>query len=142
MQEVSRLKVKAVLENVSLAIECVDQSAQRAGFGGQVLEQIKLGVDEACANVVDHAYKGMDRGDMEVSCCLDGQDFVVFVRDWGTSFDPERVQEPDIEAPLEERALGGLGVFLIKQVMDRVEYRSDPVRGNELMMVKRAESTD
>lgn len=140
MQELSKLRVKAVLENVPLAMECVTQSAQRAGFGGQALDQIELGVDEACANVVDHAYEGMERGDMEVSCCLEGQDFVVFVRDWGGGFEPDSIAEPDIDAPLEERTLGGLGLFLIRQVMDHVQVRSDPIRGNELMMVKRSES--
>ena len=140
MQELSKLRVQAVLENVPLAMECVTQSARRTGFAGQALDQIELGVDEACANVVDHAYEGMERGDMEVSCCLDGQDFVVFVRDWGGSFDPDSIAEPDIAAPLEERTLGGLGLFLIKRVMDHVEFRSDPIRGNELMMVKRSEA--
>jgi len=140
MQEMRKLRVQAILENVSMAMECVAQSARGAGFSGQALSQIELGVDEACANVVNHAYEGMERGDMEVSCGIDGQDFVVFVRDWGRGFDPSNVDVPDIAAPLEERTLGGLGLFLIKQVMDQVQYRSDPLEGNELIMVKRSRS--
>lgn len=131
--------MKAVLENVPVAIDCATKWAQRAGFDGQALYEIQLAVDEACANVVCHAYGGMEPGEMEVSCCLDGPMLVIRVRDWGRSFDPDSVPEPDVDAPLEERALGGLGLFLLKQVMDHIQYTFDPEQGNELKMVKRVQ---
>jgi serine/threonine-protein kinase RsbW len=58
------------------------------------------------------------------------------VRDWGRCFEPDGVQDPDITAPLEERTLGGLGLFLIRRYMDQVEYTFDPILGNELLMIK------
>jgi serine/threonine-protein kinase RsbW len=61
---------------------------------------------------------------------------VIRVRDWGMSFDPDSVPEPNVDAPLEERTLGGLGIFLIKQYMDEVHFSGDSERGNELAMVK------
>lgn len=131
------MRMKAVLENVPRAIECVTEWAQKAGFDERALYEIQLAVDEACANVVDHAYQGADPGDIEVSCCLDDQILTVQVRDWGTGFDLSGVADPDLDAPLEERTLGGLGLFLVKQVMDDVQFRSDPELGNELMMSKR-----
>jgi serine/threonine-protein kinase RsbW len=137
MHNIPTLRTKAVLENVPEAIDFVAQSARVAGFKDQALCQIQVAVDEACANVVHHAYAGMEPGDMEVSCCLDGQNFVVRVRDWGTSFDPKEVQDPDTSAPLDERTLGGLGLFLIRQFMEQVQYTFDPEMGNELMMTKR-----
>jgi anti-sigma regulatory factor (Ser/Thr protein kinase) len=139
MQGTGKLRVKAVLENVSAAMDFVTQAARAVGCEEQALNQILLGVDEVCANVVDHAYKGMEQGDMEVSWCLEGQDFVVSVRDWGRSFDPNSIEDPDVDAPLEERSLGGLGLFLVRQVMDRAEYSSDPGRGNQWTLVKRLE---
>ena len=131
------MRMKAVLENVPRAIECVTEWAQRAGFDERALYEIQLAVDEACANVVDHAYQGADPGDIEVSCRLDDQILTVQVRDWGTGFDLTSVADPDLDAPLEERTLGGLGLFLVRQVMDDVQFRSDPELGNELMMSKR-----
>ena len=131
------LRMKAVLENVPRAIECVTEWAQKAGFDERALYEIQLAVDEACANVVDHAYLGEDPGDIEVSCRLDAQLLTVQVRDWGRGFDLATVEEPDLEAPLEERSLGGLGLFLVRQVMDEVQFTADPERGNELMMSKR-----
>jgi len=137
MHNIPTLRTKAVLKNVPGAIDFVAQSAQVAGFDDQALYQIQVAVDEACANVVHHAYAGMEPGDMEISCYLDGQIFVVRVRDWGTSFDPTEVQDPDMSAPLDERTLGGLGLFLIRQFMEQVQYTFDPETGNELTMTKR-----
>jgi serine/threonine-protein kinase RsbW len=131
------LRMKAVLENVPRAIECVTEWAQEAGFDERALYEIQLAVDEACANVVDHAYQGVDPGDIEVLCRLDDQILTVQVRDWGRGFDLASVSDPDLDAPLEERTLGGLGLFLVKQVMDDVQFASDPELGNELMMSKR-----
>ena len=131
------MRMKAVLENVPRAIECVTEWAQKAGFDERALYEIQLAVDEACANVVDHAYQGADPGDIEVSCRLDDQILTVRVRDWGTGFDLSGVADPDLDAPLEERTLGGLGLFLVRQGMDDVQFRSDPELGNELMMSKR-----
>jgi serine/threonine-protein kinase RsbW len=136
MQKLGKLRVKAALENVPVAMDFVVDAARSVGLDGQVLHQIQLVVDEACANVVDHAYDGLERGDMEVSCHLDDRDFVICVRDWGRGFDPDGVPDPDVTAALEERTLGGLGLFLIRQFMDRVQYSSDPAQGNELLMSK------
>lgn len=131
------LRMKAVLENVPRAIECVTEWALKAGFDERSLYQIQIAVDEACANVVDHAYEGSEPGDIEVQCRLEGQTLMVRVRDWGQGFDLACVAEPDLEAPLEERIPGGLGLFLVKNVMDEVQFRCDPELGNELTMSKR-----
>jgi serine/threonine-protein kinase RsbW len=131
------LRMKALLENVPRAIECVSEWAQRAGFDEGELYEIQLAVDEACANVVDHAYEGADPGDIQVSCCVEDGCLTIRVRDWGKGFDLASVEEPDLDAPLEERSLGGLGLFLVRQMMDTVEFTSDPEHGNELKMCKR-----
>jgi serine/threonine-protein kinase RsbW len=142
MKQIAKLRFKAVLENVPAAIDCVTKSAQEAGFDEAVLYQLQLAVDEACANVVHHAYKGMEPGDIEVSCSFDEQRLVIRVRDWGRSFVPEDVPEPDVDAPLEERSLGGLGLFLIRQCMDEVEFSFEDKDGNELTMTKRLQGAE
>jgi serine/threonine-protein kinase RsbW len=136
-KQLGTLRVKALLENVPLAIDCVAQLAQKVGLDKRTLYEIQLAVDEACANVADHAYRGEEPGDMEVSCCLENQLFTIRVRDWGRGFDPENVVVPDVDAPLEERTLGGLGLFIVRQVMDYVHFTVDPETGNELKMAKR-----
>lgn len=130
------VKVRAVLENVPSIIDCAGDSARTAGFDEHAVYQIQLAVDEACANVIEHAYEGMLPGDMEVSCQVDDRHLIIRVRDWGPGFDPDMVPQPDLDAPLEQRPLGGLGWFLIQKCMDGVSYACDPARGNELVLVK------
>ena len=137
MDKPSILKMRAVLENVPKAIDCVTRSAREAGMDDRSLRQIQVAVDEACSNIIHHAYADMEAGDMEIGCEVDGDSFVVRVRDWGKSFDIDSVPEPDVRAPLEERDLGGLGIFMIRQFVDRAEFTFDPESGNELVMVKR-----
>lgn len=137
MRDATTLKVKAVLENVPLAIACVARAAEACGCDTQTLYQVQVAVDEVCANVVEHAYKGMEPGDMEVSCYRDDLAFVIRVRDWGRAFDPDAVPAPNLEAPLDERSLGGLGLFLVREFMDGVEFTFDAERGNELVLTKR-----
>ena len=137
VKQLGIVRVKAILENIPLAMDCVNQWALALGFDDRALYEIQLAVDEACANVVHHAYRDMAPGDMEVSCDLEDQVLRIRVRDWGRGFDPDEVPMPNLDAPLEERGVGGLGLFILKQVMDRVRFTCDPDRGNELEMDKR-----
>ena len=131
------LRVKALLENVPLAMDCVAEWVEKLGLDKRALYEIQLAVDEACANVADHAYRGEEPGDMEVSCYLNEGFFTIRVRDWGMGFDPNNVVVPNVDGPLEERNLGGLGLFIVRQVMDCVQFTHDPDAGNELRMTKR-----
>ncbi len=137
MKQVVSCRFKAVLENIPRATELVTQAAQKAGLTGKDLYQVQLAVDEACANVVHHAYQGMEPGDMEICCSYNEQTFCIQVRDWGRGFDLGQVPEPCVHATLEERTLGGLGLFLIKEAMDQVYQSYYPGHGNILVMLKR-----
>ena len=130
------LKLRAVLENIPTAIDFVAERAREAGFCSQALYEIQVAVDEACANVVQHAYPNTCPGDMEIGCKVDDDKFVICVCDWGIGFAPDRVPVPDVTAPLEERIPGGLGLFLIRQYMEWVQFDFDPHKGNRLRMAK------
>lgn len=140
---VERMRVEAVLPNVPLVTACVSRAAEALELDEHALYQVQLAVDEACANVVDHAYVGPEPGEMEVSCYrYDKEYLIIRVRDWGQGFDPAQVAQPRVDAPLEERSLGGLGLFLVQAVMDWVGFSFDPHTGNELLMVKRLDVAD
>lgn len=142
MEQVEKKRLTAVLENVPVAIDFVTEAAQPADLDERTLYQVQLAVDEACANVVRHAYQGMEPGDMEISCCVEDCDLLIRVRDWGRGFAADEVPDPDVDAPLDERILGGLGLFLIKQVMDEVVYRRGSEGCNELVMTKRLHNAE
>jgi serine/threonine-protein kinase RsbW len=120
----------------------VTEAAQPADLDERTLYQIQLAVDEVCANVVHHAYEGMVPGDMEISCSRDEHSISIRVRDWGRGFAADQVADPKVDAPLEERTLGGLGLYLVKQVMDQVDYERVSEGYNELVMTKRLHSAE
>ncbi len=97
---------------------------------------LQLAVDEACTNVITHAYNAQ-AGRIKVKIEAAGDWVEVVIRDWGEAFDPESVPPPDLDAPLEHRPLGGVGLFLMHQLMDRVEFQFSEVDGNTLTMTKR-----
>lgn len=115
--------------------EFVGQCGRDLNLSIEAIEAFQLAVDEACTNVVEHAYEGRG-GEIEVTMEAEGDRVCATVRDWGAAFDPDAVPIPDVNAPLEKRALGGLGLFLIRQLMDHVEFEFDPVDGNTLTMIK------
>jgi len=116
--------------------EFAARAGREAGLEGQALYDLQLAVDEACTNVVEHAYEGQG-GEIRISVeAIEGGVRVV-IRDWGRPFEPGAIGTPDVTAPLEGRKLGGLGLFLMRQVMDEVDFVFDPVEGNRLTMVKR-----
>ena len=79
-------------------------------------------MEEALVNIIKYAYPD-GNGDMEISCILNGQDqFVVEIADTGIPFNALSVADPDIASGVEERKVGGLGIYFIKTLMDDVAY--------------------
>ena len=127
-------------ENLAEIAKFVVQAAEAAGFDERTVYSVQLAVDEACSNIIEHAYGGEDRGDIECTCRIDNEGLTVTLRDQGDSFDLASVPEPDIHANLEERDARGLGVYFIRQLMDEIRFAHTPDSGNVLTLVKRKES--
>ena len=98
---------------------------------------IDLAVDEACSNVIDHAYKDIDQGEIRISLDLTETGLRITIQDDGAPFDPECVAEPDLTSPLETRCERGLGVYLIREVMDEAAYDFSTPGVNQLTLVKK-----
>jgi serine/threonine-protein kinase RsbW len=130
------LSLCADLGDLAAVREFVARVGADLGLTAELIYDLQLAVDEACANVINHGYGGQaGRIDVTVEPVKEGVQVVV--RDWGGAFDPHRVPTPDVKAPLEERLLGGLGLFLMRKVMDDVNFAFDAEKGNTLKMVKR-----
>ncbi|MDH4137960.1 MAG: ATP-binding protein [Anaerolineae bacterium] len=120
--------------------EFVTRAAEAAGLDARAVYAVEMAVDEACANIIEHAYGGEGRGDIECTCIVKNNELTVILRDYGCPFDPTSVPEPDLCASLEDREVGGLGLYCIRQLMDKVRFEFTPDSGNVLTMVKRKES--
>lgn len=97
---------------------------------------IDLAVDEACSNVIDHAYGGEDRGEIRILLDLNDKGLKITIQDDGAPFEPEDVAEPDLISPLETRCERGLGVFLIRKIMDEARWDFSIPGVNQLTLVK------
>ena len=127
-------------ENLAAISEFVTYNAEAAGLDARSVFAVQLAVDEACSNIIEHAYKGERQGYIECTCLASHAGLKVVLRDHGYPFNPESVPEPDVHACLEDRTGGGLGIFLMRQLMDEVHFESIPGKGNVLTMVKYRES--
>ena len=117
----STLHIKNDPEQLALLYDFLEQQAGNCGFDAALLMQIKLAMDEAVTNVIQYAYPGSE-GDICIDMGCDNGLLKIVITDNGIQFNPLEKQEPDITLPLEERPIGGLGIFLVKQLMTDVRY--------------------
>jgi serine/threonine-protein kinase RsbW len=110
--------------------------ADRAGLPPDGIDQVELAVDEACANVMLHAHARNPHKQVCVVLHIEPQKLIIGVTDEGQPFDPTSIPAPDLEAYLSAHRVGGLGIYLIRRLMDEVQYCRSPDGKNELRMVK------
>jgi len=119
--------------------EFVGEIARAGGFGSKDVYNILLAVDEAASNIIEHAYEGVKNGVLEISCSVKDGAMTIIMVDYGESFDPSAIPPPDLKADLSERRIGGLGILLMRKLMDEVHYESRRDKSNVLTMIKRRE---
>jgi serine/threonine-protein kinase RsbW len=130
-----RLRVPARFESIRLLLGLVDEMARHVAFGEQAVYQCRLALDEACANIIQHAYANNPLGEIDVAMRAEKDRLTISLIDFGESFDPLAARAPAVRGSLEAASPGGLGLFLIRRVMDDVWYTPD-ASGNQLVMVK------
>lgn len=122
--------------------EFVTRAAEEAGFDAREIYAVQLAVDEACSNIIEHAYGGEGQGTIECTCRIVPEALIIVLKDHGRPFDPEAVPVPNLDASLEERQGGNLGLYFMRQLMDEVSFERTSDCFNVLTMIKRREVTD
>jgi len=113
----------------------IAQTAKSHNIDDDTIFSLQLATDEACSNVILHGYSGMDPGSVILELTYLDHKIIVQITDFGHPFEPSQAPTPDINAPLEERDLGGFGLYFIYSVMDSVDYKTDE-DGNRLILTK------
>jgi serine/threonine-protein kinase RsbW len=115
--------------------------ATESGLTQSALFHIELACDEACTNIIEHAYGGEDVGEIRASWQFDGVAFVMTLHDNGRSFNPDSVPKPNLPASTNQDVndikVGGLGIHFMRQLMDDVQFTFDAKTGNTLTLVKK-----
>jgi anti-sigma regulatory factor (Ser/Thr protein kinase) len=125
----------AELESLSEYREFISDCCAKYKIPDRTVFQLKLAVDEACTNIIEHGYKGMDPGSIILAFRIEADRVLVQITDFGRVFKPSEAPKPDVEAALGDRPLGGLGLFLIYQTMDKIDYETS-AEGNTLTLTK------
>jgi len=125
----------AELESLSVFRGFISDCCANFKIPYETVYQLMLAVDEACTNIVEHGYKGMDPGSIILSFRIEADRILVQITDFGHVFEPTEAPKPDVKAALEDREMGGLGLYLIYQIMDNIDYQASE-EGNTLTFTK------
>lgn len=130
------LLVKSTTDNLALIREFTKSAAAECNFSDETIGKIILAVDEACTNIIKHAYKYSPEGNIFISSKFENGKFIVSITDEGKHFDPALVPEPDLLQYNKQKHAGGLGMFLMKKLMDEVKYSTLTGNKNQVVLVK------
>jgi len=136
MKERLSLHIKNDLGEIGRMSQEVATWCQRVALPEETEFQIDLVLDELVSNVIRHGLKDSQEHCIEVNLRCDEQDLILEVEDDGAPFNPLDSPTPDITKPIEERRIGGLGIYLVRQIMDHLAYERRAGK-NYLLMRKR-----
>lgn len=130
------LKIPNQTDNLELIREFVSKLSAKVGFNNDDVDKIQTAVDEACTNVIKHAYEREGEDHIGIIIKIDYQKLTIMITDQGKGFDPKQIKRPKMDEYLAELRVGGLGIYLMKALMDEVDYSIQPGVGNKVRMVK------
>jgi serine/threonine-protein kinase RsbW len=130
------LEVESKTENLSKVREFMSDQVSQSGLQPADRNKVVLAVDEAVSNIIKHAYQEKIEGEIKLEVEFDDEKFRVTILDRGLEFDPGAVTDVDIMEHVKQGRKTGLGIFLMRQIMDEVKYTFREGSDNELFMVK------
>lgn len=134
--EVYHIRIQADYQYIAGAYGQVGQIARNAGLSEEAIHHCQLAIDEVCTNIIEHGYRAMfGEQYIELDCQLLDDKFIITIKDNAPFFDPTQRPSPNPDTGLEERKVGGWGVFFVKKIMDEVAYRRVGQQ-NHLILVK------
>ncbi|MEN8193243.1 MAG: ATP-binding protein [Bacteroidota bacterium] len=131
----NELVIYSSTDNLSEVREFIAAAWISYGYDNKEGMKVALSVDEACTNIIKHAYHNKANGIIKIKVENKKDKFIIKITDKGSHFDPNQVPEPNIPERQKNKRGGGLGMFLMKKLMDEVKYMNKG-RTNELILVK------
>ena len=117
------LHVPATHDSIRLIIDETLPLLEESGEERKIVNKVRLVLEELLVNVVSYAYDGGEGYiDIHTEITFDPKNLLIVIKDGGKPFDPTAKKDPDLNVPLKDRPIGGLGIFLVKQTMDEVIY--------------------
>ena len=120
----------------------ISRMSRQGGLAAEDIHKLVLAIDEAVTNIIEHGYNKGEQGTIEIEAEWEQSKFKVVIRDSARVFNPESIPAPDMAEHVKAGRKKGLGLFLIRQIMDEVRYRYKDGVQNELTMVKYARAKE
>jgi len=130
------IKIKSTTDNLSMVRDFTKDTAVLSGLDSETINKIILAVDEACTNIIKHAYKYSTDGEIVVKASYDKKKFTITLIDKGEHFNSNIIPNPNLKEYIKEKRVGGLGMFLMKKLMDEVVYSNLSDDSNQVILVK------
>ncbi len=143
MGQPRRLTVPGQFEQLAQIAEFVTRAAREAGLTDDDVFHVEMAVDEACSNIIEHAYADRS-GDIDLACRSSAPGTLeITIHDSGRPFDPDVVGLPKVDPPadLDDLNEGGLGLYFMRKLMDEVHFEQVAGQGNILTMTKRSKQS-
>ncbi len=134
---IKQLILRNDVEQISLLEEYIESVVGTIGIDPSTAMALNLALEEAVTNVVLYAYPPGKEGKVQIDTLYNGSVLVFVISDQGIPFDPTQKEEADVTLGIEERPIGGLGIFLVKQLMDSVSYERRDGQTNVLTLTKK-----
>lgn len=135
MTEHLHLTRAAEFETLGVFRDAIAQACARQGIDAQTSYDLQLAMDEACTNVVEHGYKGMNPGSLMFDMEITPTQVVMQITDFGRPFEPYEPELPSAQSVMESNKVGGFGLIFIYKIMDAVDYQTTE-EGNILTLTK------
>ena len=130
------LRLPAELSQLAAARQFVEQTSARLELPSAETNRLILAVDELLSNIIQHGYHGQP-GVIEIEIERAPDSLVVRLRDQATPFDPTRLPDPDTRLPLDQRPVGGMGVYLARRSVEGMTYERTAAGDNLLTLTKK-----
>ncbi|MDI6766619.1 MAG: ATP-binding protein [Bacteroidota bacterium] len=137
MMNTLNLRIESKTERLSYVREFVSDAAKKFGFDDESIGKIALAVDEACTNIIKHAYGFSPQHNIDIKIVTNKEIFEIIIRHQGKLFDPKLVKTPDLKDYIDHPRRGGLGIHLMRLLMDQVEYKILPNNKCEVHLLKK-----
>jgi serine/threonine-protein kinase RsbW len=134
-----QLSIKSSLESLKIIREFISEFCIKRNIKKSSIDKIVLAVDEACSNIIKHAYQLDESGIINIKLSLEDSTLKIEIEDYGQPFKNSNVNEPNINDYYKEHKKGGWGLYLIKKIMNFVSYNRTNDGKNYLVLIKNVE---
>ncbi|TFH01383.1 MAG: HAMP domain-containing protein [Calditrichales bacterium] len=135
------ITIPAQMSYMGQVRDYIEHIGSKYKYSDKIINSYKLVIEEACTNIIRHGYRDIKGGEISLKAIIRQQSLTIVIIDQGISYDPRQAQTPDLEKYIQIGKKGGLGIFMMRKLMDDVQYNITS-RGNELRLTKQRENID